>query len=365
MATRGDLATRYTSRYRDDELPDVVAAVARVAAPDDPLGVSTRRWDAHRAAAGHPDAPSARQITTRLNRAGRNVLSWPRIVRLAFATRDEQRQSLVSAARRPEQPHLGVAHVDAALRLAARFVSGETVYPDEYEVACERALAELPAGPRREGLAAQLPTVGQIERIARNHRAEHKTASTLSDWDYALTLAGLPPRPAVQDPARGKRKAMEVVEMLDLFARLAGLVPTYEQARTFAIKHKLALRDVPYGDWGAIVERYKRELADAGRPVPEGPFAHRRLRVEVPDGALDGLPRRHGRGQYEKNPDLALDKLQEYLDSLPAGQRPTLRHYRAVKKEKARVDWPAPNVFTTYHGGLTAAIEKVRARARR
>ena len=53
---------------------------------------------------------------------------------------------------------------------------------------------------------AQLPTVGQIERIARNARTElvaaEGAAADLSDWGHALVLACLQPctRPVAERP---------------------------------------------------------------------------------------------------------------------------------------------------------------------
>jgi len=359
MATRADIATRFRSAYRDDELLDVVRAVAVAAMPHSPLAVSTRRWDAAREHAGHPDAPSARRIVSRLNSAGRHVLSWPRIVEASFGTLAERRQTLSSAARRPEQHHLTVRHLVAALRRVAQHLGAHTVYRDQYEPACEAILAGLPSGAARDTVADLLPTLGQIERIARHECAGRDIGS---DWGAALGLAGLIVSADAEDPQRGRKQALDPIEMIDLYGRLANQIPTFKQAKLFAARHQLALREADNNTWGAAVAAYKARLAASGERVPAGPIPRSRPRFDVPDGALDGLPRRYGRGQWAANPDLALDKLNEYLQALPAGQTPSTRHYRHVKQRDGRADWPALRVFGDYHGGFAAAVETVRRR---
>lgn len=205
MAARADYATRFKSEYRDGELPQLIADVARVAVPQDAVSVSTRRWDAHRDAAGHPNAPSARQITARINKAGRHVLGWPRIVELSFGSAAQRRSLFVVAGRRPEQHHLTTTHLELALRRVARHLDAETVYPEQYEPACTEILARLPAHAR-DTVATALPTLGQIERIARNERTAAAVATGLSEWDVALELAGLQPRHAVNDSSRGRSR---------------------------------------------------------------------------------------------------------------------------------------------------------------
>lgn len=129
--------------------------------------------------------------------------------------------------------------------------------------------------------------------------------------------------------------------MIRLFAKLAGELPTFKQAGSFAARHELALRHTTTEDWGSALDAYRAEQREGGEPVPPGPTPRRRrFNITVPDGALDGLPRRYGHGQWQANPDLALDKLEEYLDGLPDGQEPGTAHYKTVKKRHARADWP-------------------------
>jgi hypothetical protein len=67
---------RFTPTHSNRELMDLLAAVARVANPENPDACTQRAFDAARSDAGHPDCPTAQQICTRLN-AGRTARrSW-------------------------------------------------------------------------------------------------------------------------------------------------------------------------------------------------------------------------------------------------------------------------------------------------
>jgi hypothetical protein len=63
--------SRFTSAHDDRDLQGVIAAVARHANPGAPEACTQRAFDAARAAAGHANCPTARQLCTRLN-ANRN-----------------------------------------------------------------------------------------------------------------------------------------------------------------------------------------------------------------------------------------------------------------------------------------------------
>jgi hypothetical protein len=362
VSSRADIATRFSSEYRDDELLAVVREVADAANHGEPRHVSQRSWDAHRADGGHPGAPSARQITTRLNRAGRLVLSWARIIELSFAGAGQQRQALASADRRPEQHHLDRRHLEAALRRAAREAGTATLHPAQYEQT-RTGIIERSAPAAREMVEALLPTVGQIERIARHEAAAVSADGDGSAWDVALEVSGLDPRTPDAAPEIGRKHATEVVEMIGVFAALTGALPTRTQLREFAAEHGLALRDPERRrPWQSYLDEYAAHAAALGQPAAAGPFRGRRYEIADPAGLLDRLPRRYSRGHWAAHPEDALEKLEQYLDALPAGGKPSTRHYRAVKNRDGRADWPGLNVFTEHYGGFGAAVAIIRRR---
>jgi hypothetical protein len=354
---RGDLQTRFKSAYDDDELRDVIVDVARSAQPAQPLKVSTRRWDAAREQAGHPDAPSARQITTRLNPAGRHVLSWPRIVELALAGERAWRHAVGRAAGRPEEWHLGLVHL-VALRRVALHLGRQSFAPDAYTSAVEAILASVDPSERAR-LAQQFPTEGQIERIARNARGNQ--LGRTAPWDAALELAGLGTRDSTTRVSQ-RRAALAYHETIDLYVQLTGRVPTLKQARRFAEHNKIAIR-VPQGAgaheaWIDEVAAYVRQRAVNGFPEPEAP-ARRTAPPTIPPDIKATLPPRVARGRWEDDPDAMFPAVAEYLSALE-GRAPDLRDYRQTKKRLQAAHWPSPHAMGDHHGGFTNTIRKTR-----
>lgn len=360
---RGDIATRFQTAYRDDELLGLVHDVAVVARPDDAATVSTRVWDRAREQAGHPNAPSARQVATRLNPAGRHVLSWPRIVELAMEANERvRRHALASARRRPEQHHLDIRHLEVALRRASQIVSQDSFGPDVYEAAVATGLDRVSA-KLREQTSRQFPTVGQIERIARlNRESADKQDRERSDWDLALVLAGLGPRTAGQG---GRSKtAMEPEEIVELYASLTGRLPSQGTAKDFAKHNGVALK-APSPDsaagWNMMLAAYRAALREQGREVPGDPIRIPRgaAPVEIPEEIRSTLPPAYRRGHWQRDPDSMIAPMCDYLSTLAVGQTPTSRDYKT--KQRGRRDWPSLNVIGLHHGGFEALVAKARA----
>lgn len=115
-----------------------------------------------------------------------------------------------------------------------------------------------------------MPTVVQIER---NERERRKDQRTIADWDYALELAGLETRATAQDVSLHRKRALTGVEMVEVYVGLAGVIPSFSQARKLARSHLLALRE-PVNDrpWEESVEEFTAQRVAAGQPVPPGPF---------------------------------------------------------------------------------------------
>lgn len=360
---RADIATRFQTAYRDDELLGVVREVALVADPDNPVSVSTRRWDRTREDAGHPDAPSARQIVTRLNATGRRVIGWPRIVELAFEEDpDARRQGLTVASRRPEQAHLTVRHLEVAMRRAATHLGRRCFGPDAYTTAVEAVVAALPAASR-EHTAGLFPTVGQIERITRGEELPVKPGETA--WDRALMLAGLEPRTPVEKSSR--KDALEPEQIIELYASLTGRLPKLGTARDFAAHNRVAMR-APKPDsaagWETCLDAYRARLVAEGREVPADPIKIPRGTppLDIPEEIRATLPAAYQRGHWQENPDAMIAAMADYLQTLGPRQKPTTADYRA--KQRGRREWPSLGQITIYHGRFDDLVKKARAQTR-
>ena len=81
---RANNGGRFTSEYSDRALYDLVAEVAVHVDPAAPTTVSQSTWDAGRAGAGHPMAPSARAICDRLTRHSGRPHPWSELLAVAL-----------------------------------------------------------------------------------------------------------------------------------------------------------------------------------------------------------------------------------------------------------------------------------------
>ncbi len=152
----------------------MVADVCREANPDDPQSASQPRFDASRANAGHPQAPTAKRICVRLR------LSWVELKQFAL---DPARNVDITVGRRTgrdEEKWITPEFCIATTRTVASKISeDEPLTPVRYTIEIELMLA---ADHRRHvhGRRLTMPSVRQIEwRLGR--------------WPQALRRAGLKP----------------------------------------------------------------------------------------------------------------------------------------------------------------------------
>lgn len=140
-----------------------------------------------------------------------------------------------------------------------------------------------------------MPTIGQVERVARQSDDRDEG---LSDWDNALALAGLQPCPE-REPARVCFTAAELLEMcLDE----VGAMPVSEELKLYARSRGWQFPRLPER-WTVIRDRVIATRRREGRSVPEPvlkrlrpsfaaatPAAEsRRRRSWTEEGAVEGM----------------------------------------------------------------------------
>jgi len=322
---------RFQPRHDLRSLIEVVAAVARAAAPEAPEWVSQRAYDAARTKAGHADAPRAEQTAKRFK------LPWAELLAFAFGSRGKLDLMVGRRYGEREQPWLNSDDVRVALLTVARRLGKDTLAPVDYRRERTRMLEKARLSWRHR-VEPVLPTEGQIERAA-------------GSWNEALELAGLAAR------RHASHAGVLIVEALELALEAHGALPSKRQLATFARANdiSLALLRRPWDDYLAEL----RESRDArGKWTPPGltPFRDRPDYSRPVEGGLAVLAPR----QRHWTRDQCLAALRGWLDELPATTRPTQRAYQDSRRE--RPDLPA--LSTIQQGGTWSAMV-AEARRRR
>jgi hypothetical protein len=339
---------RYATAYPDDrELYDVVRAVAIAANKVHPTGVSTRGWDAARAKAGHPDAPSARRICARLCDRDGNPFPWRELLEAVCDPSRDDAQTDAGRTRQAEAPHLDERHVFFALRRAAQHLTQDTLTPADYT----HARDELIAHARRAGSTAvithTMPTIGQTMRIVGD------------DWPAALALAELEPA------SRRVPRGMPIQTALGHYHQhnVELPLPSYRTLVAFANKAQFALQACEHGKtWSTYLDEYRRHLADCGIPhdIP-GPNRQTPDFAYPEDGIPDAPRRPRPRGWWH-DLDHCLAVLDEWDTTAERTHKRTDLYYEEC--QKTRPDWPAKSAFGR-HGGIQRCLRIVRDRRRR
>jgi len=294
------VSPRFESRYSLDALVSVVADVARAANPARPESVTQSVYDAARAKAGHKDAPTGKQSAARLG------MSWPDA--LAFALDPERRSTEIALGRRlgsEEAPWIDELAVRSALRTVALRLGKKTLRPAEYRAERERMLAAARRSTRHR-LELELPTEGQIERVA-------------GDWERALELAGLAPR-----VRRENERGVSIVDALELALEAHGALATSHELPIFARANRIALEKIRR-PWREYLTELRERRDEWGKWTPSSPPAWRvRPDYRVPVPLPPDLPRI---GRREWTREECLDALVLLLAERP-GERLTLRGYQ-------------------------------------
>ena len=326
---------KFSSSYDDLGLFDLVAAVARHANPAAPEKVSQPKWDAARAPAGYPDAPTARAIYGRLK------MPWPEILATALSDSRNVEQTL-SAVRRVDKRKLTAEEVFYGLARVARELDRRSFSFYEYL----RTRSELVAADRRRN--GEEAVLDQVMPTAEQILNEYE-----DDWNTALTAHGFDP--FTQPP--GKR-AMTIQEAFDLLVELTGKVPQRPSFDEFRARYGVSIEKFAAGTTWVELEpqlRAKRAARGLGTPTVKLELADWDT-IEIPDVALDGVERRIVKGHwtYER----ILLALTDYL-ALP-GITPSQRDYLSRRKQHG---WPvlrAIQRFGSWNEMLDRAREMLR-----
>lgn len=396
------------SAYSERALYDVVADVIRYVSPGRPEAVTQRAFDRSRAAAGHPQAPSARAICMRLGSKGASM-SWARLRRHALADDLHKDRSYSKHRGQDIGPEMDVRHLVFALKWAAREAEQASLTPDDYE----DTRRELLRRDRRMGryrdhdslLPGLLPSKGQIERIARDHdvqqrrelakaQASEQAAGDAADsaedqvseqgvednepaepsppkaapWDLALALAGLEPRttlaprPNTRPAPDPKSLRLDIEVAIHHFIESNDSMPSEKSLQDFArlVGTAVATRSKPWADHLDDARAYRAQLGlDSPSENPK-PLGHAvRREVKVPEGGIPGAPpSRKGRRRYSEED--CLNAVERFDREAPPSEPRTRPRYARFSVEHGTVP---PNNFRHY-GGFTALMKKARQRRR-
>lgn len=326
--------TRFRSAYNLRQLVDVVVDVAGKRGADvEPAArrLTQRHFDALRVDAGHPEAPSARQICARLG------IGWDAVLELALERDDADRSiGVLEGVDRDEDLSLEV--VVEALALIAGRLGQASLIPLEYRAECERLQGEQ-ARRHRHGQQIELPTIGQIEHLL--------------GWDRALALAGLEPR-----APRPRRLGTPLAEALDRVIDLYGALPTKPELACAAMAVGISLAREP---WRPAIEdlRIRRRRAGKWTP-PRPPRPDERPDYDVLPPGFDG-PLDLGEGARRRAPrahtvEVVEEAMRAFLSELPSKEAPTQQRYLAYCRRHPGTPWPSS--FAQF-GGWGAVRDRI------
>jgi len=358
-----DKSGKATSRFDERSLYDVVRAVAEHADPLRPAGVTQRKWDAARAGAGYPDAPSARAICMRLKvERTQESFSWLELLEAVFS--EGSVVDRIEIRRRSEPPtgDLSINHVYFAVHVVAKRLGKATVRRDEYV----RERQEMLAEERRRGgylLSELLPTRNQLEVAARNE-AGVGSRPQASDWDRVLEMVGLeiPGAPAsagTRQPPRGLPFPIVIHHYLE--ANGIEVWPSAEKVRSFAKLGNFRLPQLSL-PWADHLEEARAHRDELGLPSPtlmpaDAPREIQRRPVKPPLGPIDGAAPKASWGECIYSDEELQAAVERYDHQAGAGPR-TRDGYRAFATAEGE---PAAHYLDRI-GGFTAAIRRVRER---
>ena len=212
------MAAAFSTRYSDDALLDAIREVSAHAAPEQPTRVAPAVFDAARAAAGHPRAPAAKQITRRLGRG------WYELLEIAHADGGARARHRLGVARREPPREVALDEVVAALRLVAARAGLTGLWPARYATERDAIITRQRRTHRRGRPSMQtLPTVAQIE--------------IQFGWEAACHAAGL-----TEPDTRARRvRGLSQAAVTDRFIDDVGCLPW----SIAAIENYARARDIP------------------------------------------------------------------------------------------------------------------------
>jgi hypothetical protein len=320
---------RFATAYADDQLYELVKTVALLVNPIAPAALTEQQFDACRAGAGHPDAPSARQITSRLQ------LGWRPLIELVLTGDRSLARSHDARTREPQRAFQDERYARYALRRACLELRRETISELEYTTVRDDLVARDPSPDRL--LVELLPTASRILTI-------HK-----GNWSNALEAAGLPR--FKQQQTRG----LEVPKAISLFIDHTGLLPHREHLRNFAKHHGLSVK-TQTGSWTENLEEMRRFRDERGLKTPFE-FASSDLAFTgTAAGKKVAGPARRNRYRWT-NKNACLQGIATFIGTLPPDSRPTAKAYQAW--QIGRRNYP-PLRSLQRHGRWQVLVEQAR-----
>lgn len=329
---------QFVSAYDTRGLPDAVRAVALACRPEDPIGLTQAQFDEGRARVPeHARAPTARQICSRLG------MSWPVLLQALFEPGRDQARSL--GRRQGEAPdhELTTERAANALRVVAARRGVTTLRPHEYEQTRNELLDRVKR-KYRHGTSLDLPTVGQIERVA-------------GGWGGALLAAGLEVRrPAT---ARAHSSVVTYYEAIRRYLETQGAMPTGKRLAAFARAQGFPLPRTPPEKHPGAVLAVHDEFVGQGRWAPaRSPKPGQHPPYDYESVSTRKLGER--RMKKRRTKDECIEGIVAYLDQLPPHENAGQKRYGAWCTGTGH---PAPSKFSEY-GGWTKLLAEARARRR-
>ncbi len=259
-------------------------------------------------------------------------MPWREILALAHEPAHTHAHRLGRIHTEPEHDWLTDELIAFALQFVALRLGLASVSPVQYRTEREKLLRDDRAAYRHGG-QLRLPSENQI-RVAMD-----------GDWDAALALAHLAPRPERGDQGRGKY-APTTAEVLERAFEAHGTELTSKEIWVF-----VKANGMPYGRergrlWAECVAEWKQQRAARGLAVPAGPPP---LDQRPDYGKRVGAARPHEQRRRDwSNIEDCLPHVVAYLEQLPSGARSSKRSYQEWTREHP--DAPSSSTFDQ-HGG--------------
>lgn len=282
-----------------------------------------------------------------------------------------------------ESPDLGPRHTHYALNLAAQHLGQPSLTPDQYA----RARDELVARDQRRhdggcGLAAMMPTVGQVERIALEHWGEEDRKA--GPWDWALQYCDLEPRVRTRRPRREGLRSPSLDLGLPAHLAIHHFIehnefewPSRERVREFSrlADFRLAADGGTSAAWAEQKRLAREHRTTLGLPSPiSGPARTGRgakKTINYPADGIPGAPPRKGSSpapSHRPRQEVAewprehcLNVLDQFDRDIPSYLAPTQKRYLQLYYD--RDNWPPPSYFAVF-GGFRALMQQMRERRR-
>ena len=356
-ASRSPESGRFARRgVRDARtLYAILRAVAEAAVADrptaDPRKVTTRQWrDArHLCEDEFGYIPLPQEIRRQLAKLNGELLPFPELLALVF---DESRDTKRFHTAMQAEEHIAEAMSDHyvwyALRYVCRALDPEgivrvdaTLSPVTYERSRRQLIADDKRRWKYGGhLASRLPTYRQIADYAGD------------DWDKALEIAELAPRP--KEPPRAR--AVPVAEAIIRFYKIVGVLPTRKKLERFATDYRFAMKGMPKGVIAPFLDEALVLIRERGLPEPPPYEETKRLKVTwpIPDAPEEIEAPRAVRGYTD--PEI-IETVIAFVATLGRGEAATQLRWSTFSSGQPGI--PSGHVISQ-HGGLDALVARAR-----